>query len=302
MSKRQLKNIHYHINEFCKKQTGVVSHETRNSMNKRLKTIANDLHKIGYQLPNLKNIKQKHIAALVEHWKASDMSAGTIKNRMSNIRYVCHAYGRDTVVLSNTEYGIEKRSYIPTHNKAIHEIDVSKISDEHLKMSVKLQEQFGLRREECLKMKPQQALSKNNSGDYCLNLQASWTKGGIARQIPIRNAEQMNVIEEAIKLVGKASMIPKDVTYIQRRNQYDDKTQRAGLKNLHGLRHAYAQKRYHELTKLYGKEKGWLCPLQGGPKRREMSKSQKEVDKLAKITISNEMGHSRIAIVKNYIG
>lgn len=29
---------------------------------------------------------------------------------------------------------------------------------------------------------------------------------------------------------------------------------------------------------------------------------QKEVDKMAKIVISNEMGHSRIAIVKNYIG
>ena len=171
-----------------------------------------------------------------------------------------------------------------------------------MRSSLELQKQFGLRREECLKIKPSQALIKTSSGQQYIKLQGSWTKGGIERHVPIKTAAQLQAVMDAIKLVGKESMIPNELSYIQRRNQYDDLTHRAGFKNLHGLRHAYAQNRYQELTNLLSKGKGWNCPLDGGLKRREMTLEQKEIDKLAKIQISNEMGHSRIAIVKNYCG
>jgi site-specific recombinase XerD len=302
MSQRKLKSIHYAINEFCKMQQGQMSFETKNSLSKRLKTIANDLHTLGYKLPNMRNIKQKHIQALVDNWKANGLSAGTIKNRMSNIRYVCRAYGRETVVKSNHELGIQKRSYIPTESKAITNVNISKLKDERLRLSVALQQQFGLRREECLKIKPEQALKTNSDGEKYLQLQGSWTKGGVERNVPIRTEAQLNVLQEAINLVGKGSMIPTEQTYIERRNQYDFETHRAGLSNLHGLRHAYAQQRYAELTNQMTKGNGWRCSIAGGLKRYQLSKVQKEVDKLAKMQISSELGHSRVAIVKNYCG
>ena len=43
---------------------------------------------------------------------------------------------------------------------------------------------------------------------------------------------------------------------------YEGNTLRAGLSNTHGLRHAYAQNRYEELT-------GWSCPAVGGSERTQ---------------------------------
>lgn len=64
---------------------------------------------------------------------------------------------------------------------------------------------------------------------------------------------------------------------------------------MHGLRHAYAQTRYRELT-------GWECPINGGPLRKDLNSFQKELDNQARLVISQELGHSRVSITKNYIG
>ena len=64
-------------------------------------------------------------------------------------------------------------------------------------------------------------------------------------------------------------MIPHAKKYRQQRNIYDAHTRLAGLRNLHGLRHAYAQTRYRELT-------GWESPINGGKKRAWMSEREKK--------------------------
>ena len=302
MSNRALKSVNYSINQFCKANREKMSHETRYSMAKRLKTTFKDLHEVGYKLPHIRNVKQKHIETLVQHWKENGLAAGTIKNRMANLRFVCESFGRSNVMKTNKEYGIENRSYILTENKAVKELNLEQIQDNQLKLSLRFQQEFGLRREECLKIKPQQAFTTTPGGSNVLKLQASWTKGGIERNIPIETENQLALIQEAIKVVGKNSLIPNDKTYIERRNQYDDLTHRAGLRNLHGLRHAYAQNRYFELTNRYANGHGWHSPIAGGPKRHQMSKEQKAIDKKVRIRISHELGHSRVAIVKNYCG
>jgi hypothetical protein len=86
-----------------------------------------------------------------------------------------------------------------------------------------------------------------NRGDRLVR-KASWTKGKKACEIPIRTAEQRTVLDRAHRLAGKGSLIPADRTYIQQLKLYERQTARAGLPRLHGLRHAYAQQRYQELT------------------------------------------------------
>ena len=76
---------------------------------------------------------------------------------------------------------------------------------------------------------------------------------------------------------------------------YDRETKAIGLKNLHGLRHAYAQTRYKELT-------GLEAPINGGPSKKQMNFLQKNKAQLARKIISNELGHSRIAVTKVYLG
>jgi len=196
------------------------------------------------------------------------------------------------IIPSNTNLCISKRTYVPTHNKALYNPDFSKISNEHIRISLELQRVFGLRREESLKIKPWRADKGNH-----LSLQASWCKGGRARDIPIRTDEQRHWLNQAKNLVQHKdlSMIPLKKSYIQQRCIYDKQVIRAGLKNLHGLRHAYAQQRYKELT-------GWDAPINGGLKSHELSPEQKKVDYRARMILTEELGHSREQITVNYCG
>ena len=72
-------------------------------------------------------------------------------------------------------------------------------------------------------------------------------------------------------------------------------TLRSGLSRMHGLRHAYAQNRYEELT-------GWKCPAAGGPDRKSLTTEQRQSDREARLIISFELGHEREAMTAAYLG
>jgi len=155
-------------------------------------------------------------------------------------------------------------------------------------MSLELQQAFGLRREEAIKFQPSYA----DQGDH-IQLKGSWTKGGKERVIPVRTEEQRDVLHRARRLAGFGSLIPSNRNYVQQMRVYEGNTIRAGLSNMHGLRHAYAQSRYAELT-------GWQCPAAGGPKSKALTPEQRDVDREARLTISLELGHERIQIISAY--
>ena len=131
-------------------------------------------------------------------------------------------------------------------------------------------------------------------GDY-LQLKPSWTKGGKARQIPIRTEGQRTLVNFVHKLAGKGSLIPSSRNYVQQLHIYEGHTNRAGLSKMHGLRHAYAQRRYEELT-------GWLSPAAGGPTSEQLTAEQRIRDQEARLTISKELGHEREQITAVYLG
>jgi integrase len=123
----------------------------------------------------------------------------------------------------------------------------------------------------------------------------SWTKGGREREIPIVTAEQRALLDEAKRFAGSGSLIPKGMNYRAQLNRFKSECQRAGIRHVHGHRHEYAQRRYAQLT-------GWACPARGGPTSRELTPEQKENDRQARLTLSAELGHSRIAVVAQYCG
>src|SRR5690606_37146886 len=130
------------------------------------------------------SLKPKHVQALVALWLSTGVAVGTIKNRMSAIRWWARKVDRQNVVArSNDHYGIPNRQFVTGKSKArsVSNVDLEKIRDAHVRMSLALQEAFGLRREEAIKFSPSYA----DKGDH-LELKASWTKGGKARSIPIR--------------------------------------------------------------------------------------------------------------------
>jgi hypothetical protein len=121
------------------------------------------------------------------------------------------------------------------------------------------------------------------------------TKGGRPRTVPISTAEQRTVLDQAHRLAGAGSLIPAHKTYIQQRHTYDGQCKAAGLSNMHGLRHHYAQARYEALT-------GWKAPAAGGPVARMLTSTQRAQDISARQTISRELGHERPQITAVYLG
>ena len=128
-----------------------------------------------------------------------------------------------------------------------------------------------------------------------MTLKATWTKGGKARTVPVRTPVQRGVLDRAHRLAGRGSLIPSDRTYVQQLRIYERHTANAGLSKLHGLRHAYAQRRYEELT-------GWRAPIAGGPIRSSLTAEQRITDREARRLVSLELGHEREAIVASYLG
>ena len=258
-----------------------------------VKMMAQQLGDMGFNRIKAKNLKEKHALALIERWRSEGLSAGTLKNRMGVLRWVYEKVNKSWMLAKrNADYGIENRRYLTNVNKAreVAMESLERIKSEHVRLSVEMQRQFGMRREEAMKIQVAWA----DRGTY-LKLKGSWTKGGRERTIPIRTEAQRKLLDRVKALTGGGSLIPASSTYIEHLKLYENQTRAAGLEKLHGLRHAYAQERYKELT-------GWEAPAAGGPSRDKLSEEQKQADKDARTTISRELGHGREVISVVYLG
>jgi len=287
-----MRDLNYQLKSLCKRSHDG-SIDTRVGRERQLSAMATQLHELGYKGMKSYSLKQKHVQALVTLWLDQGKSPGTIKNRMSCLRWWAEKVNRRNVVArANEFYGIPDRQFVSEKSKAkgLPQQQLALIKDEHVRMSLRLQQAFGLRREEALKIQPRWA----DRGDH-LQLKDSWTKGGRARCVPIRTAKQIYLLKEAKILAGRGSLIPPDRSYIDQLRIYERHTANAGLSKMHGLRHAYAQQRYQELT-------GWSSPHAGGPKSTELTREQKSIDLSARLKISAELGHCREQITAVYVG
>lgn len=260
-----------------------------------LSQAARQLVELGFYNLHPSNIKQKHVQKLLEKWQSDKLSNSTLKNRMAALRWVAEKISKQNLIpRSNVEVGIGKRRYVTNVSKSVQLSDdaLQRIKDERVRMSLELQSAFGLRREESIKFQPKFAMA---SGTDKIILKASWTKGGRPREIPITNAYQRDVLARALVLAGEGSLIPKADSYKVQLKKYENETNRAGLSKLHGLRHDYAQRRYESLT-------GWKAPACGGPRWKQLTAEQKEIDQSVRLKISEELGHSRINVTSIYLG
>jgi len=232
------------------------------------------------------------VQALLHRWQGEGLSAGTIKNRLSHLRWWTEKIGKAGILpANNAQRGVAERRYVTNISKARKlGSGLAQVTDAHVRMSLQLQAVFGLRREESIKFQPSYA----DRGDH-LALKGSWTKGGRERTVPITTPEQRGVLQAVHCLAGAGSLIPAHKNYIRQRHVYDGQCKRAGLNYMHGLRHQYAQSRYEALT-------GWKAPAAGGPLAETLTSTQRELDAHARQTISRELGHERPGITASYLG
>ena len=287
-----MKDLNYQLMKLCRANRDG-SYSTQATRSRIVDLIANQLHELGYRQMQATSLKPKHIEALVSLWKDQGLGVGTFKNRLSALRWWANKVGKaDIVARDNSAYGIGRRSYVGEESKAwkLNEKQLVKVTDEYVRLSLQLQAAFGLRREESIKFSPNYAIK-----DGHIKLKASWTKGGRARTVPILSDDQRILLDDVKAFAKGGALIPANMNYEDQLHRYERQVRDARIKNPHGLRHAYAQRRYEELT-------GWKAPIAGGSASKSLSSDQRALNRGARETISRELGHSREEISARYLG
>lgn len=290
-----MQNLNHDLKVLCQRNRDG-AYATQHDRERILTLIANQLREDGFKNLRACGIRTKHVEHLVARWQGEDVSTGTLKNRLATMRWLAEKLGKENIVArTNAAYGIADRQYVTNLSKAreLGAAALAKVTDPYTAYSLRMQEAFGLRREESIKVRPNWA----DRGDV-LHLKASWTKGGKERDIPILTDAQRALLDEVKQFTagkGQGSLIPAELTYKDQLNRFKSQTAQAGIDRVHGLRHAYALARYEQLT-------GWKAPAAGGPTSKQLSPEQKAIDRWARLTISRELGHEREQITAGYPG
>jgi hypothetical protein len=287
-----MRTLNYELKQLCYRNRDG-SFATQADRLRMLQLAANQLHESGFRDLRASGLKPKHVEALSTRWQAEGLNPGTIKNRMVQLRWWAQKVGKAGIMADdNKAYGIPDRQLVSTANRArtLTATELARITDPYTAVSLKLQAAFGLRRAESIKLQPSWA----DRGDK-LVLKASWCKGGREREIPIRNAEQRHVLNEARRLAHGGSLIPRELRFIDQLQRFKHQCSVAGIHRVHGHRHAYAQARYLEIT-------GWKAPAAGGPTSKTLTPEQRELDREARLTVSRELGHEREQVTAVYLG
>lgn len=189
-----MRNLNYELKQLCDRNCDG-SFATRDNRSRILSQAASQLERLGFREMHVTSLKPKHVEALLGQWRADGISNGTIKNRMSAMRWWAEKIGKQNIIeRTNSAYGIEKRQFVSNQSKAktIDQLTFARVKDAFTAASLRLQEAFGLRREESIKINPKWA----DQIDY-LRLKESWTKGGKYREVPITTDNQRAALDHA---------------------------------------------------------------------------------------------------------
>ncbi len=199
-----MRDLNYDLKQLCRRNRDG-SYATQADREHILDLIADQLDEMGFRHMNAHSLKPKHVEKLVERWLAENLSPGTIKNRMSALRWWAQKTGKENIIArTNAAYGIPDRVYVTNLSKAkeLAMDQLEQIRTLCIRISLRLQSAFGLRREESIKIVPKWA----DRGDS-LVLKDSWTKGGREREIPIRTLEQRQIVDDARVLAKGKSLV-----------------------------------------------------------------------------------------------
>lgn len=208
--------------------------------------IADNLYSLGYRNLSAHNIKQKHIHKLLEYWQAQELSTGTIKNRMSVLRWWTKVINKPNIIPEqNSKLNIANRVYVTNNDKSttLTSPNLGSIENLAVKASLMLQRDFGLRREESIKFMYSYAIQPT-----LVRLKGTWCKGGRYREIPYTNFklqhDTLEYVKKVSNIIKSPSLIPVDLTYAEQLYKYQYQLAKHNIHRTHGLRHKYAHRRY----------------------------------------------------------
>jgi integrase len=265
-----------------------------------------------------RNLGDRHVKYLVEHWLECGLKTGTIQVYMSNLRTFCEWIHHPGMILPLERYlsdpALAKRTCVAHEDKSwiahgiVPEEKLAEIRayDARAACWLLLYLVFGARLKEIVMLRPhlaevegQMLLTADFRARNCetyLELKRG-TKGGRMRWVPIDAPEKRAALEEAKHFVSSETGHLGDPTKSLAQNirRFKYVCEKFGITKAllgvtaHGLRHQYAAERYEKFS-------GTPAPIRGG------EPVAREIDREARLCVADELGHSRENITGAYLG
>nr|WP_284509512.1 integrase domain-containing protein [Caballeronia sp. GAFFF3] len=264
-----------------------------------------ELRKGGFALQSPWNLSEKHIAYLVKLWVTEkEQAPGTVENKLTYWRTLAAWMKKHQLVGTVDDYMKRpdgyRRYYVAQEDKSWEaaSVDVNDTisrlceCDRWVAIQVELQATFGLRAQESMLLRPLQCLRV--SGHLHV---IDGTKGGRPRLVPIDAEWQYEVLIRAARLANPrtGSMIPEPWSLKKWYRHFYHVLQKEGISRgglgvtVHGLRHAYLQRMYEQIT-------GVPAPIKRADHRPDPELHQRAMQQLVEAA-----GHSLAAKATAYI-
>jgi len=259
-------------------------HETQRKRCQELAGAAGLLHE-RFGLQKWANLGAKHVAFVVERWKADDGGRRSIHNKLSHLRWLVRKIGKANLLpRSNEELGVEPGPRYTRAGKFVPEPELAEIlrpvTDPRLRTAILFGQHLGLRFREAMLFRPW----RDWDGERVWVKRG--TKGGRPRYLFLHNAKQRELLEQARALVGggDAALIPAEArTFKAWAGKCYGRLRAAGMGRAadvlyHDLRRTYAGERMHYLIRMRG-----LTPED------------------AQRIVTRELGHNRREVLRWYL-
>ena len=263
-----MRDLNYDLKQLCRHNRDG-SYATQADREHILDLIADQLHEMGFRHMNAQSLKPKHVEKLVERWLAEELSPGTIKNRMSALRWWAEKIGKENIIArTNAAYGIPDRVYVTNISKA-KELDMDQLKQ----IPRSLHPHVALPAGTVWPAPGGVDQDRPGSGpigaiDWCSRLPGP-RAGGNARFPSAPRSSDNSSTRRRRSPKARVWWRPRYNTYRDYLKHFRSECERVGIHGFHGHRHFYAQMRYQELT-------GWECPARGGTESKQLTPKQKE--------------------------
>ena len=309
---KQLQEVIDQHNYFAATRDKVISNRTRELRAETLFNCFRLLRNLGYKLEDVKNFRGKHGQALMNQWVNEGLGPGTIQQKWSALRIYCRWLGKEGMLEDPEKYvsdpALVTRSLIATQDKSwsTNQVDPAVVFAKLEQLSpvialmLKLELVFALRRRESIMFKPWRA----DLGDTVSIETNDGPKNGRARMIPVRTAEQRELLDQAKAMIksrdGRLGELLRSASGTPLRleqaiNRFKNLMHQVGVTKAelhvtaHGLRHEYSNNQYQL-------ELGEPSPVRGGE-----GGSTPEII-ATRQRISRDLGHTRVSITSAYLG
>ncbi len=288
------------------RQNKIVGHETTARRKESMVRSFRELRGLGYKLESVFNLQHRHILALTKHWEERKLSASTLANRISCLRLLAKWIGKPGMIQKSVDFvsdpNLVRRQQAATEDKswsakgvdAKAMIRLVEEYDWRVGLQLKLMLAFGLRMQEAVMFRPIQA-----DLEFAIRVRDG-TKGGRERVFRFETEWQRKLLDYAKTKVTSPnqSIAHPDMNLKQAKRRFYYVCEKFGVTKRHLNVTAHGLRAEH-LCDLYEAVAGVPAPVRSANLAFDLNQATHD---LARMRVSQEAGHARLAISSAYIG